>query len=99
MSRVFKRADYDQTLDLRVRLGDCLPPGHLARFVVDCVAQLDLWAVYARYGTRGGAPYAPEVLLGLLFYGYATGVFSSRKIERARLGERSLSLYCGQPAS
>src|SRR5947199_8884811 len=31
----------------------------------------------------GGAPYAPEVLLGLLFYGYATGVFSSRKIERA----------------
>src|SRR5436190_21402264 len=83
MSRVFKRADYDRTLDVRVRLGDCLPPGHLARFVVDCVAQLDLAALYARYGTRGGAPYAPEVLLGLLVYGYATGVFSSRKIERA----------------
>jgi transposase len=47
------------------------------------VGQLDLSALYARYGTRGGAPYAPEVLLGLLFYGYATGVFSSRKIERA----------------
>jgi len=83
MSRVFKRADYDQTLDVRVRLGDCLPPEHLAHFVVDCVAQLDLSGLYARYGTRGGAPYAPEVLLGLLFYGYATGVFSSRKIERA----------------
>src|SRR2546422_5925115 len=83
MSRTFKKVDYDQALDLMVRLGDCLPPDHLARFVVDSVAQLDLSALYARYGTRGGEPYAPEVLLGLLLYGYATGVFSSRKIERA----------------
>src|SRR5713101_3289087 len=83
MSRTFKSADYQATLDVTVRLGDCLPPDHLARFVVDSVAQLDLSAIYARYGTRGGEPYAPEVLLGLLFYGYATGVFSSRKIERA----------------
>ncbi len=83
MSREFKRADYEQTLELKVRLGDCLPPSHLARFVVDCVAQLDLSGLYARYGTRGGAAYAPEMLLGLLFYGYATGVFSSRKMERA----------------
>src|SRR5712672_2938220 len=83
MSRTFKTVDYAQALDLTVRLGDCLPPDHLARFVVDSVAQLDLSALYARYGTRGGEPYAPEVLLGLLLYGYATGVFSSRKIERA----------------
>src|SRR6266571_4932767 len=83
MKRTFKTVDYDQALDLTVRLGDCLPPEHLARFVVDSVAQLDLSALYAHYGTRGGEPYAPEVLLGLLLYGYATGVFSSRKIERA----------------
>jgi transposase len=83
MSRTFKTVDYDQALDLRVRLGDCLPPDHLARFVVDSVAQLDLSALYAHYGSRGGEPYAPEMLLGLLLYGYATGVFSSRKIERA----------------
>src|SRR5947209_5603262 len=83
MSRTFKTVDYDQALDLTVRLGDCLPPDHLARFVVDSVAQLDLSALYAHYGPRGGEPYAPEVLLGLLLYGYATGVFSSRKIERA----------------
>jgi len=49
---------------------------------VDAVAQLDLSPIYARYGSRGGEPYAPEVLVGLIFYGYATGVFSSRKIER-----------------
>jgi transposase len=83
MKRRFKTVDYDQALDLTVRLGDCLPPEHLARFVVDSVAQLDLSALYAQYGPRGGEPYAPEVLLGLLLYGYAIGVFSSRKIERA----------------
>src|SRR6184192_4916076 len=83
MKRTFKTVNYEQALDLTVRLGDCLPPNHLARFVVDSVALLDLSALYARYGTRGGEPYAPEVLLGLLLYGYATGVFSSRKIERA----------------
>ena len=83
MSRTFKTVDYEAALDLTVRLGDCLPPDHLARFVVDSVALLDLSALYARYGSRGGEPYAPEGLLALLLYGYATGVFSSRKIERA----------------
>ena len=60
-----------------------MPAGHLARFVVGIVSQLDVSSVYAKYGERGGKPLAPEVLLGLLFYGYATGIFSSRKIERA----------------
>jgi transposase len=83
MSRLFKTADYEATLDTSVRLGDCLPQDHLARFVVDIVAQLDLTPLYTRYGKRGGAPYAPEILLALLFYAYATGVFSSRKIEQA----------------
>jgi hypothetical protein len=41
MSRTFKKVDYDRALDLTVRLGDCLPPEHFARFVVDSVAQLD----------------------------------------------------------
>src|SRR3954466_3404417 len=40
MSRTFKTVNYEQALDLTVRLGDCLPPDHLARFVVDSVAQL-----------------------------------------------------------
>src|SRR5437660_10103357 len=56
MKRTFKTVDYDQALDLTVRLGDCLPPEHLARFVVDSVAQLDLSALYAHYGSRGGEP-------------------------------------------
>ena len=83
MSRTFKTVDYDTAVDMTVRVGDCLPPDHLALFVVDSVALLDLSAIYARYGRKGGEPYAPETLLGVLLYGYATGVFSSRKIERA----------------
>src|ERR1700737_4870295 len=83
MTRKFKTADYDAALDLQVSVREVLPGNHLARFVVDVIAQLDLSSLYARYGTRGGEPFAPEILLGLLFYGYATGVFSSRRIEKA----------------
>ena len=56
MSRAFKTVDYEATLDLTIRLGDCVPPHHLARFVVDTIAHLDLSAIYARYGVRGGQP-------------------------------------------
>jgi transposase len=83
MPRTFKTADYATTLKLTVSLEDAVPPNHLARFIVDVIAQLDLGAIYARYGERGGEAIAPEVLLALLFYGYATGLFSSRKIEKA----------------
>ena len=83
MSRSFKTVNYDATLEQTVRLGDCLPPGHLARFIADVITQLDFAPLYRRYSERGGAPYAPEVLFGLLVYGYATGVFSTRKLERA----------------
>jgi len=83
MSRLFKRADYDATLRQVVPLDECLPPDHLARFIIDVIAQLDFAAFYRRYGPRGGIAYAPELLFGLLIYGYATGVFSSRKLERA----------------
>jgi len=81
--RKFREADYEATESVQITLGEALPEDHLARFVVDVVKLLDLRAIYAKYSERGGMPYAPEVLLGLLLYGYATGVFSSRKIERA----------------
>lgn len=83
MTRKFKTVDYEAALDQTVSLREALPANHLARFVVELVAQLDLTGIYERYGARGGEAYAPAVLLALLFYGYATGVFSSRKIEKA----------------
>jgi transposase len=83
MSRKFQTADYEATLNSTVTLREWLPPDHLARFIVDVITHLDLSALYAHYSPRGGEAIAPEILLGLLFYGYATGTFSSRKIERA----------------
>jgi len=76
-------ANYEETLKQTIQLGDALPATHLVRYVVDILAQLDLSQIYARYAPRGGEAIAPEILLGLLFYGYATGIFSSRKIEKA----------------
>ena len=83
MSRKFKNPDYEATLKQTISLSEALPTNHLARFVVDVIAQLDLSVIYQRYAPSGGEAIAPEILLGLLFYGYATGVFSSRKLERA----------------
>jgi transposase len=83
MARKFKTVDYEAMLKQTVRIEDCLPATHLARFVVKTIAQLDLSSIYTEYGAKGGMAIAPEILLGLLFYGYAMGVFSSREIERA----------------
>ena len=82
MPRRFKRPDYETTLQTSIQLSEALPLNHLARFVVDVIAQLDLSHLYACYAPEGGEAIAPEILLGLLFYGYAAGVFSSRKLEK-----------------
>ena len=83
MARQFKTVDYEESLKQTVTIEECLSSDHLARFIVGIIALLDLSCIYGQYGARGGEPYAPEILLGLLFYGYTTGVFSSRKIEKA----------------
>lgn len=83
MSRKFRTANYEETLNQTIRLAEALPPQHLARFVVDIISQLDLSKIYEQYAPVGGEAIAPEILLGLLFYGYAVGIFSSRKIEKA----------------
>ncbi len=83
MTRKFRTANYEEVLDLQISVRDVLPPKHLACFVVDVVSQLDLNIIYEQYSDQGTPPYAPELMLGLLFYGYATGVFSSRKLEKA----------------
>jgi transposase len=62
---------------------DWLPEDHLARFIVEVIERLDLGELTRQYAGRGSAAHHPAVLLGLLIYGYATGVPSSRKIERA----------------
>jgi transposase len=64
-------------------IDEWLPQRHLARFVVEVIEGFDLSAMSKCYRGTGSASYHPAPLLGLLVYGYATGVFSSRKLERA----------------
>lgn len=79
----FLNADRDTDYLFPPSMQDWLPEDHLARFVVDVVDQLDLSDLTRQYSGRGSQAHHPAVLLNLLIYGYATGVFSSRKIERA----------------
>jgi transposase len=79
----FRQVDRATGFLLPPSVDEWLPERHLARFVVEVIERLDLSALVGAYRGSGSASYHPSVLLGLLVYGYATGVFSSRKIERA----------------
>ena len=84
MGQNFIPETVNQTLLFPPSLHDWLPEGHLARFLLDVVSVLDLSAIYTSYQEkdgRGQAAYAPEMMVRLLLYGYAKGVYSSRKIQ------------------
>ena len=74
----------EQLLLLPEAIQDWLPEGHLAHFIGDTVDTLDLSAFHARYDKDGprNQPFHPAMMVKVLVYGYATGVFSSRKIAR-----------------
>src|SRR5271165_7100851 len=79
----FRQVDRQTGFLLPPSVDEWLPERHLARFIVEVIEGLDLRAMSGSYRGSGSASYHPEMLLGLLVYGYATGVFSSRKLERA----------------
>jgi transposase len=76
--------DREQLYLLSPSVAEWLPEGHLAFFVLDVVAELDLVAFYGCYRDdgRGGASYDPALMLGVLLYAYCTGERSSRRVER-----------------
>src|SRR4029077_1680621 len=79
----FRPSDRLTSYLLPPSVDEWLPERHLARFVVEAIENLDLTTMIKSYRGTGSASYHPAPLLGLLVYGYATGVFSSRKLERA----------------
>jgi transposase len=79
----FKPINRDTPYLLPPSLQDWLPDEHLARFVVDIVDRMDLKALTGKYQGRGSDAYHPALLLSLLIYGYATGVYSSRRLQQA----------------
>jgi transposase len=84
MPQNFLSCDRDQVMLLPPDLSEWLPAGHLARFVIETVAQLDVSEIYGYYRRDGhGRPaHDPAMMVALALYGYAVGVTSSRAIER-----------------
>jgi transposase len=85
MSKTFRGWNLDQTLLLPPSVHDFVPTGHLSRLVVALVTeQLDLSTVMASYkGEKGQPPYHPAMMVALLLYAYAVGIYSSRRIAKA----------------
>ncbi len=82
MSKTFRAYEPDQLLLLPPALSDWVPEKHLARFVGDVVDGLDLGAIEDTYDEeRGYPPYHPRMMVKVLLYGYATGTYSSRRLE------------------
>lgn len=79
----FRAVDRETFYLLPPSVDEWLPADHLARFVVEIVEQLDLSGLTSQYRGSGSAAYHPQMLATLLIYGYASGVHSSRAIERA----------------
>jgi len=80
----FRPYEPDQQLLLPPSLQDWLPPDHLVWFISETVDELDLSEIVESYrdGGQGNLPYHPAMMLKILIYGYASGVFSSRRIAR-----------------
>src|SRR6201987_4954768 len=79
----FRPIDRDTGFLLPPSVDEWLPERHLARFVVEVIAGLDLRAMTGRCRGSGEAASHPHLRLGIVAYDYATGLFSSRKLERA----------------
>lgn len=84
MSKQYRSYQPNQCYLLPPSLDEWLPQDHLARFVNEVVDELDLRPIYASYEEemRGYPPYHPAMMVKVLVYAYAIGVYSSRKIER-----------------
>jgi transposase len=95
--KTFRAYDPDQVLLMAPVLSEWIPEGDLAHFVSDLVetGALDLSAIYAAYDEeRGYPPYDPRLMVKLLIYGYANGVVSSRKLERATYRDVAVRMLC-----
>jgi transposase len=100
MAQNFLACDRDQELLLPPSLRDWLPERHLAWFVIDAVAALDLSAFYAAYrdNGQGRAAHDPAMMVALLLYSYAIGERSSRRIERRCVEDVATRVICANQA-
>jgi transposase len=95
MAARFVNIDYDTPLILPPNLREWVPASHLAHFILDAVEEVDVREVKVNDRGTGSQQYPPRMLLALLLYCYATGTFSSRRIEQATLDSVPVRMICG----
>ena len=98
MPKLYREPSQRQILLLPPSLDDWLPEGHLARFVLEVVDEIDLSVIEDAVQSkdhRGTRPYSPKMMVALLFYGYATGRFSSRRLARGCVEDVALRYISG----
>lgn len=95
MATRFVNIDHDTPLLLPPDLRQWVPADHVVHFVMDAVGELDLSAARVNERGTGDAQYPPRMMLGLLIYSYATGIFSSRQIERSTHDSVAVRFLCG----
>lgn len=83
MSNKFQEINRDEKIVIPGNMAGWLGKGSLSRFIVTIVDELDTSGIESSYKGGGSAPYHPKMMLSLLFYSYAKGIFSSRKIEES----------------
>src|SRR5580658_550422 len=94
MAARFVNIDYDTPLILPPNLRDWVPAGHLAHFILDAVQEMDLRQIKVNERGTGSEQSPPRMLLALLLYCYATGVFSSRRIQQATCDSVPVRMIC-----
>src|SRR5215210_3750882 len=94
MGAKFVNVDRDTALLLPPDMREWVPEDHLVHFILDAVEQLDLSAARVNERGSGSEQYPPSLLLALLIYSYATGVFSSRQIERSSYDSVAVRVLC-----
>ncbi|HPA17123.1 MAG TPA: IS1182 family transposase [Verrucomicrobiae bacterium] len=87
--------DRDTLLLLPPNMREWVPEGHLVHFILDAVGELDLSKARINERGSGSEQYPPSMMLGLLIYSYATGVFGSRQIERGTCENVAVRVLCG----
>lgn len=94
MGARFVNVDHDTPLLMPPDMREWVPAGHLVHFIMDAVGQLDLSRARVNERGTGDRQYPPSMMLGGLIYSYATGVFSSRAIERMTYENVAMRVLC-----
>jgi transposase len=98
MSARFVNIDRETPMMFPATVQELLPENHLARFIVDAASEIDTGEFKVNNSGSGDEQYPPEMMLALVIYCYATGIFSSRKIQEASYYNVPVMYICGMRA-